>query len=74
MPQRVNVMLDDRAWEVIRSLPRGQRSRFISRAIVDVATLENRREAAKRLAELRRRMPAPPKTAEEMVRELREGA
>ena len=74
MAHRVNVMLDDEAWEVIRSLPRGKRSRFISRAVVDVANLDQRREAAERLAELRMGMPAPPKSAEEMVRELRDSA
>ena len=72
MAHRVNVMLDDDAWQVIRSLPRGKRSRFISRAVVDVASLDQRRDAAERLAELRRGMPGPPESAEEMVRELRD--
>ncbi len=74
MAHRVNVMLNEEAWQVIRSLPRGQRSRFISRAVVDAASLDQRRDAAERLAGLRRGMPAPPQSAEELVRELRDGA
>ncbi|MCD4750040.1 MAG: hypothetical protein K8R59_11765 [Thermoanaerobaculales bacterium] len=72
MAHRVNVMLDDRAWEVIRSLPRGRRSRFVSRAVVDAHVLDERRAAVERLTELRAEMPAPPASAEEMVRELRD--
>lgn len=74
MAHRVNVMLNDEAWQVIRSLPRGQRSRFISRAVVNAASLDQRRDAAERLAGLRRGMEAPPKSAEELVRELRDSA
>jgi hypothetical protein len=72
MAHRVNVMLDDEAWKVISSLPRGQRSRFISRAVVVTAGLDQRRNAAEHLARLRLAMPATPKSAEEMVRELRD--
>jgi len=72
MAPRVNVMLDDRAWEVVRSLPRGRRSRFVSRAVVDTHVLDERKAAAERLAELRTMMPVPPASSEEMVRELRD--
>lgn len=72
MGHRVNVMLDDEAWELVRSLPRGRRSRFISRAVVDAATRDTRRRAAAGLARLRSRMPPPPASAEEMIRELRD--
>ena len=72
MAHRVNVMLDDRAWEVVRSLPRGRRSRFVSRAVVDTHILDERREAVEQLAELRAMMPRPPASAEDMVRELRD--
>ncbi len=72
MAHRVNVMLDDRAWEVLRSLPRGRRSRFVSRAVVDAHVLDERRAAVERLTELRVAMPTPPASAEEMVRELRD--
>jgi len=72
MAHRVNVMLDDEAWRVIRSLPRGKRSRFISRAVVNSASLDQRRDAARCLAGLRRGIPTPPKSAEELIRELRD--
>jgi hypothetical protein len=74
MAHRVNVMLDDEAWRVVSSLPRGLRSQFISRAVVATAGLEQRRRAAEHLARLRRVVPTPPKSAEELVRELRDGA
>ena len=74
MANRVNVMLDDDAREVIWSLPCGERSRFISRAAVNAASLAQCRDAAERLADPRRGMPAPPKSAEELVRKLRDGA
>jgi hypothetical protein len=74
MAHRINVMLEDDAWQVVSSLPRGQRSRFISRAVIARAGVEQRRSAAERLATLRRGMPAPPMSAEEMVRKLRDSA
>jgi len=72
MAHRVNIMLDDEAWEVVRALPRGHRSRFISRAVISTAGLDQKREAAEGLAALRERMPIFPRTAEELVRELRD--
>ena len=74
MAHRVNVMLDDEAWQVIRSLPRGRRSHFISRAVVNTASMEQRHDAAECLARLRREMPAPPMSSDDLVRELRDGA
>ena len=74
MPHRVNVMLDNQAWEIISSIPRGRRSRFISRAVVEAATLENRRRTAEQLAALREQMAPPPASAEDMIRELRDSA
>ena len=73
MAHRINVMLDEEAWQVVSSLPRGQRSRFISRAVVATAGSEQRRSAAEGLAKLRRAMPVSSVSAEELVRELRDG-
>lgn len=74
MAHRVNVMLDEDAWQVVRALPRGQRSRFISRAVISTAALDRRRKAASQLAVLRGRMPPSQRPAEELVQELRDNA
>lgn len=70
MARRVNIMLDDDSWRVIRKLPRGTRSRAVNTAIHEWAGLVRRREAAARMDALRTRLPAV--STETIVRWIRE--
>ncbi len=55
MAHRINVIFDDDAWEIVRSLPRGRRSEFISRALVETAASGPKRPATRESAALQRR-------------------
>ncbi len=58
MARRVNIMMDDEAWRVIRKLPRGSRSRAVNAAIREWSGTSRRRDASARMDALRARMPA----------------
>lgn len=57
MARRVNVMMDEESWRVIRKLPRGSRSRAVNAAIREWSNASRRRDAAARMDALRARMP-----------------
>ncbi len=71
MARRVNIMMDEEAWRVIRRLPRGSRSRAGNAAIREWSGTSRRREAAARVDALRARLPAV--ETERIVRWIREG-
>ena len=73
MGHRVNMMLDDEAWEIIQNIERGQRSRFVSEAVKQAVLLRRRRQAMERLDALRETLTHPGGSAEQWVREDREG-
>lgn len=70
MAHRVNIVIQDEAWDVLAKLPRGERSQAISIAILEWARLRKRRDAAARMDELRPTMP--PVSTDEVVRWLRQ--
>jgi len=72
MAHRVNVMLDNEAWDVLREIERGKRSRFVSAAVKRAALLRRRRRALEGIDALRETIAHPPGTAEEWVREDRD--
>jgi len=72
MGHRVNVMLDDEAWEVLQEIARGERSRFVSEAVKRAALLRRRRRAVEALDALREEMIHPGGSAEQWIREDRE--
>lgn len=57
MARRVNIMMDDDSWRIIRRLPRGTRSRAVNAAIQEWAGSSMRREASARMDALRARLP-----------------
>ncbi len=57
MARRVNIMLDDAVWEVLKRVPRGERSRVVNAAIAEWLRGRKRMEAARRMDALRKEMP-----------------
>ena len=70
MTRRVNIMMDDDAWNVIARLPRGARSRAVNAAIRAWSGASARRDASARMDALRVRLPAVETDA--IVRWIRE--
>ena len=70
MSHRVDVVIQDEAWDVLAKLPRGERSRAVSVAILEWARLRKRRDAAARMDEIRATLP--PVSTDEVVRWLRQ--
>ena len=71
MARRVNIMMDDESWNVIRELPRGARSRAVNTAIREWSGASRRQTAAARMDALRERLPAV--ATDRIVRWIREG-
>ena len=71
MARRVNIMMDEDSWRVIRRLPRGTRSRAVNAAIREWAGASRRRDASARMDALRKRMPAI--GTDRIVQWIREG-
>ena len=57
MSHRVNVILEDQVWESLQELPKGERSRFISRAIEERILREKRVTAAAEMDKIRQNLP-----------------
>lgn len=73
MGHRVNVMLDDEAWDALRQIERGERSRFVSEAVKRAALQRRRRRALEEIDALSEEIRHPGGSAEEWMREEREG-
>jgi len=70
MSHRVNIVVQDEAWDVLAKLPRGERSRAVSVAILEWVRLRKRLDAAAKMDELRATMQ--PVSTDEVVRWLRQ--
>lgn len=70
MGHRVNVVLDDETWQLIESIPKGERSRAVNVALAEWATRHRRRAAIAELDAVRARLE--PVTTDEIVGWLRE--
>ena len=70
MARRVNIMMDEDSWRVIRKLPRGTRSRAVNAAIREWSRTSGKRDASARMDALRARLPAV--ETDRIVRWIRE--
>ena len=43
---RVNILLDDTAWAALQEVPRGERSKMVSKAIKNMADVAEKMKAA----------------------------
>jgi hypothetical protein len=64
MTHRVNILLDDGAWLAFQEIPRGERSKLVSRAIVKMVEAERRATAAELMDQVRRRIRKKTSNAE----------
>lgn len=69
MTHRVNVMLDDAAWNVLQKFPKGERSKIVSSAIAEWDRVQQRISAAQRMDAFRNTLPEI--STDEIVTELR---
>ena len=72
MGHRVNVVLDEDAWDDLRAVPRGDRSRFVSQAVREAALRRRRLGAVADLEAIRLTLRKPSGSAEEWIRADRE--
>lgn len=70
MARRINIMMDENSWRVIRKLPRGTRSRAVNAAIREWSGAARKRDACARMDALRSRLPAV--ETDRIVRWIRE--
>lgn len=75
MAHRVNILLEDTIWAALSKAPQGERSRIVNHALKQWFQRRSRREAARRMDELRVLMPpVSPEQIVAWVREERERA
>ncbi len=70
MSHRVNIVIQDEAWDVLVKMPHGERGRAVSAAILEWVSLRKRDDAVARMDELRATLP--PVSTDEVVRWLRQ--
>ena len=70
MSKRINIMIDDDTWGVLRRIPAGERSRAINEALRDWAARRRRKDAAREMDALRTQLPKV--SADEVARWVRE--
>lgn len=61
---RVNVLLDNNAWAALQEIPRGERSKIVSKAINNMADLAGKIKAAKKMDTLRQKLSKVSSTAQ----------
>jgi len=71
MTHRANFVLEDEVWDSLQTVPRGERSRFVNRAVYHELTAFRRRQAVARLDNIRARMTPLAGNAEDWIREDR---
>lgn len=70
MSHRVSIVMEDEAWDVLAKMPREERGRAVSAAILEWARLRKRRDAVARMDAIRATLP--PVSTDEVVRWLRQ--
>ena len=72
MSQRVNIMLSDSIWGLLRSVPKGERSAFVEQALSEAFSLQDRRAAVAEMERLRETMTPAEGCSEDWIREQRD--
>lgn len=70
MSRRINIMIDDDTWELLKKVPSGDRSRTVNEALRIWAKRRRRRDAAAEMDALRAQLPTV--STAEVVRWIRE--
>lgn len=64
MTHRVNIVLDDFAWSALQEIPKGERSKIVSKAISDLAEIERKTRSAKKMDAIRKKITTKVSTSE----------
>ena len=72
MSHRINVIIEDDTWRVLKKVPQGERSRTINRALREWALRRRRIDAAAEMDRLRSEPGASPVSTAEITRWIRE--
>lgn len=70
MSHRVNIMLDEDAWQALRACAKGERSKVVSSAVIAWFKARQREEAVQKMDMLRTRLPDV--STQEIVNWIRE--
>ena len=70
MSHRVSIVMEDEAWDVLAKMPRKERGRAVSAAILEWARLRKRRDAVAGMGAMRATLP--PVSTDDVVRWLRQ--
>ena len=73
MSHRVNVIVQDDVWALLKRIPAGERSRIVNAALREWAQKRCRLDAAAEMDRLRANSAAKTVTTAEIVRWIREG-
>lgn len=73
MSHRVNILLKDENWKIFQSIPRGKRSTVVNALLNDWAVRKQRGTAFKGIENLTKTMKDLPGSAEDWVRNDRDG-
>lgn len=57
MTHRVNFILDDSVWQALKQVDKGDRSRVVNRALTEWLRKHKRRDAVRKMDELRAVLP-----------------
>ena len=71
MSHRINIIVQDDTWRLLKRIPHGERSRTINQALREWAMKRRRLDAIAEMDLYRETMAADPVTAEEIVRWVR---
>ncbi len=72
MAHRVNIMLDDRVWEELQTVPPGERSKLVNEVVSDALRKRRQREAWAAIEAVRKSLQPVPGSTEDWVREDRD--
>ena len=72
MAHRVNFMLDDKTWEELQSIPKGERSRLVNHAVGNQLQAYRRKKAALAMDNIRSGMKSVEGASEDWIRKDRD--
>jgi len=72
MAHRVNFMLDDKTWEELQRIPRGERSRLVNHAVGNELQAYRRKKAAQAMDHIRSEMTPVDGVSETWIRQDRD--
>lgn len=73
MSHRIQITLENQAWEILQTIPKGERSNLLKQAVSDELIRRRRRQAMEEMDALRSKLKPLPGCAEQWIREERDG-